>query len=69
VNVHGFWNNANAKNHKDRSVLRHVPTAPPGRLDPQTLPQETWRNHHDRAATEKAEHALCTLPKVNHRDS
>lgn len=64
MNVHGFWNKANAANKKDRSTHAHVPHAPPSRLDPQLLPEGTWRDHPDQAAVARALDAKCTLPEV-----
>lgn len=64
MNVHGFWNKANARNFKDRSVHTHVPHAPPSRLDPQLLPEGTWRDHPDQAAVDRALEAKGLLPKV-----
>jgi hypothetical protein len=64
VNVHGFWSRANARNRKDQSVYRSVPHAPPGRLDPQLMPQGTWQDHPDRDATARAMTAKCHKHEV-----
>lgn len=61
MSLRGFWSKRNAKNHKDRSVLR-APPAPP-----EKFPEGSWQDHPDRETVAKAEKALCT--KVNHRDS
>jgi len=79
MNVHGFWNKANARNFKDKSVLKvnieGMVKWPCGcigyRVDYDERGcgehgggPESWRGHPDQAAVARALEAKCPLPEV-----
>jgi hypothetical protein len=64
MSVRGFWSKVNARNRADWSRYSRVPSAPPGRVDPQLAPEGTWTEHPDREAVAKATVAQCYRQEV-----
>lgn len=66
MSLRGFWNKDGPtlvrRTQFNGSQLRARP-------QPLAVSEGSWRDHPDREAAARAERALCTLPKVSHRDS
>lgn len=75
MSTRGFWRDSE---HKATKGNRHFdapapkipqPRPPTGRFDPYSIPEGTWRDHPDQAATARALVSKCQKPKEPRHDS